>query len=394
MKKNLLLSAVFVLFSWLCLAAGPFTAPDGCIKYDAQTNKLILKANYGFANWVGHVNGYDTWIYIRTSHSAANYIGPFASSSCDPVTYSCEYDISSLIGLIAVPGCYEFFAVSSHSHSSGVPLPPGVTPPVNPAFTDVFPTPSPAVWVSRPPGPEAWDICYDIGSNEQYGHDACTCPDNTDTLAVVKCNSDFKLVINHVVTGGTPLLPQNVEAHLLEYHASSTYSYNWGDGTITSTPHSHVYPSGFGSGGYASGTYEICVTETTALGCVCKSCVQFTLPVTTLLSNPCDDEGPIPSSLKKPDEKRSELIFDNKLEISPNPSVDQIEIKFELIGDEEVHVSILDASGKSVKEFQSGHLSKGVRKLAISTEQLPVGVYYVKLRTNSGESVEKLHILK
>jgi len=394
MKKNLLLSAVFVLFSWLCHAVPGFYAPEGCITYDAQTNKLTLKANYGLSNWVHHVNGYDTWIYIRTSHSAANYIGPFASSSCDPVTYSCKYDISSLIGLIAVPGCYEFFAVSSHSHSSGVPLPPGVTPPVNPAFTDVFPTPSPTVWNTRPPGPESWDICYEIGSNEQYGHDACTCPENTDTLDVVKCNSDFKLMINHLVTGGTSIIPQYVDVQLLEYHASSTYSYDWGDGTVTGVPHSHVYPAPFGSGGYASGTYEICVTETTALGCVCRSCVQFTMPQTTLLSNPCNDGGSTPSSLEKTGSKRSEPIYDRKLEVSPNPATDRVELRFELAADEEVQVYILDAAGEQVKTYQYGRLEKGIRKLTISTENLPSGMYYLKLITNSGESVEALHILK
>lgn len=390
MKKNLLLSVVCTLWCYVCQAVPYFFAPDGCITYDAQTNKLTLKVDYGSSNWTHHVGGQDTWIYIKISSSASIYNGPFASTSCDPGTYSCEYDLSSLIGLIAVPGCYEFFAVSSHSHSSGVPLPAGATPPLNPNVSDVFPYLSPSVWNTRPPvSGEPWDVSYDIGTGQQYGDDACTCPD-TDTLDLVKCNSDFRLVINHLVSDGTSIIPQHVEAQLLEYHSSSTYSYDWGDGTITSVPHSHVYSPG----GFSSGTYVICVTETTISGCVCTSCVRFTLPLTTLLDNPCDDTevDPVPSSLEKPEPARGEVIFDRKLEIYPNPAANQVEIKFEITGDEDTHVNILDTAGKLV--YESGRLSKGIRKLNVSTEQLQSGVYYVKLKTGNGESVEKMHILK
>lgn len=89
------------------------------------------------------------------------------------------------------------------------------------------------------------------------------------TSECVSCNNDFKMVMIQN-SDPTSVLPQyKSEVKMIGPSPTSTYSIDWGDGTIAAStpPSDHAYPT--------SGTYTLCVTELQNMVPVCRTCMDY-----------------------------------------------------------------------------------------------------------------------
>ncbi len=221
------------------------------------------------------------------------------------------------------------------------------------------------------------------------------CPQPVDSTP---CDANFTLQINYnSFYNPLSFVPQaTVTASVNNFHPTSTYSYNWGDGTITTHPISKIYSPG----PFANPCYTVCVTETTASGCICRSCVDFCLPTTSVVSRPCDDVVNPPedpggiSGMKKTNPGLNGISSNDKVELYPNPTSSNFDIKFNLSDNEAVQIHILDMTGKLVYDYSSALLIKGSQTIKVNTGNLPSGLYQVRLKTSKGTTTEKLSVTK
>jgi hypothetical protein len=80
--------------------------------------------------------------------------------------------------------------------------------------------------------------------------------------------------------------------------------------------------------------------------------------------------------------------------ISPNPSVDNTEIKFKLQKDEYVKMNIYDISGRLVKQVENTNLQSGDYSYSIQTSEMSSGIYIIKLNTDTSEETKKFVVVK
>ncbi len=84
----------------------------------------------------------------------------------------------------------------------------------------------------------------------------------------------------------------------------------------------------------------------------------------------------------------------------PNPFGEKVSagsfttIKFSLSKKENVTLSVFDILGRKVKTLVNKNLAPGEHKVFLSAEDLPSGVYFYELKTNSNVQVKKMVILK
>jgi thiol-disulfide isomerase/thioredoxin len=82
------------------------------------------------------------------------------------------------------------------------------------------------------------------------------------------------------------------------------------------------------------------------------------------------------------------------LTIFPNPATNSVNINFSLVENAQVGVQIVDAAGRVVSSVPFKNMSIGNNHLSIATDQLPSGVYSVRLQTPKGMMVKQLAIVK
>lgn len=77
----------------------------------------------------------------------------------------------------------------------------------------------------------------------------------------------------------------------------------------------------------------------------------------------------------------SELNIQNVNDISlfPNPAKDQIHIRYQLTGSDQLRVSIYHIDGRLVKEVMLGTRTQGAQSELIDIRELPAGSYVCKL---------------
>jgi hypothetical protein len=85
---------------------------------------------------------------------------------------------------------------------------------------------------------------------------------------------------------------------------------------------------------------------------------------------------------------------DNKNEclvkIYPNPFTDNLTIEFSMINKEDVEVSLLDATGKSVKVITNRQFQQVKNTTSLDMTDLPAGLYFIQLKTNNSLTTQKL----
>ena len=81
------------------------------------------------------------------------------------------------------------------------------------------------------------------------------------------------------------------------------------------------------------------------------------------------------------------------LSVFPNPANDYAQVAFDLSQNSPVNLSILDLSGRLIKQMHSGLLPAGKQQISIPTE-LANGMYLLQLHTDQGVVTQKLNIQK
>jgi hypothetical protein len=82
-----------------------------------------------------------------------------------------------------------------------------------------------------------------------------------------------------------------------------------------------------------------------------------------------------------------------KMKTQPNPTSEALNISYELDKEHETSVELVNLLGESIKLILPNQLqSQGKHEQNISVEELPSGIYFIKLKINQSESVEKIVI--
>jgi rhamnogalacturonan endolyase len=89
----------------------------------------------------------------------------------------------------------------------------------------------------------------------------------------------------------------------------------------------------------------------------------------------------------------SEVSFsDNEFGLYPNPANKNTIIRISLAETSLIHLTLLDFSGKVVDHIQNGYCTKGIHTIDYRTENLPKGIYILKLQTTKTMKSIKLII--
>jgi hypothetical protein len=78
----------------------------------------------------------------------------------------------------------------------------------------------------------------------------------------------------------------------------------------------------------------------------------------------------------------------------PNPTLDKMNVQFDLLEAGVVKATIVSVLGENVKEVYSGGLNTGVHSIAYNTSNLPAGTYFLKLQTNNSFSVKQFAVVR
>lgn len=85
---------------------------------------------------------------------------------------------------------------------------------------------------------------------------------------------------------------------------------------------------------------------------------------------------------------------DNTLKVYPNPTNNKITIDFTLSKDEQVQLNIVDITGKIVSSNNIGNRDTGLHSEIINCSNLPSGMYFVNLKTNTQNKTTKIIVTK
>jgi photosystem II stability/assembly factor-like uncharacterized protein len=85
---------------------------------------------------------------------------------------------------------------------------------------------------------------------------------------------------------------------------------------------------------------------------------------------------------------------DNALKVYPNPTNNKITIDFTLLKDEQVQLNIIDITGKIVSSNNIGNRDIGLHSEIINCSNLPSGMYFVNLKTNTQNKTAKIIVTK
>ena len=81
------------------------------------------------------------------------------------------------------------------------------------------------------------------------------------------------------------------------------------------------------------------------------------------------------------------------LSLFPNPANESVYVEYSLPLETEVSISLIDVSGKTMAEFDKRHLQPaGQHRVSFSVAEFPPGIYFCRITTNYGQTIEKLMI--
>jgi hypothetical protein len=84
------------------------------------------------------------------------------------------------------------------------------------------------------------------------------------------------------------------------------------------------------------------------------------------------------------------VLQTNSLKIYPNPVTDNLTIEFSMINEEDVEVSLLDATGKSVKVITNRQFQQGKNTISLDMTDLPACLYFIQLKTDKNLTTQKI----
>lgn len=87
------------------------------------------------------------------------------------------------------------------------------------------------------------------------------------------------------------------------------------------------------------------------------------------------------ASLLQPEEIGKAARADMK--VSPNPFSDELDIRLQLAEEQHVSVALYNATGIRIKEIADSMYDPGIHSQAISTSDIPAGIYYIVMHTDT-----------
>ena len=145
--------------------------------------------------------------------------------------------------------------------------------------------------------------------------------------------------------------------------APYTYTWSFGDGTnsIQQNP-THTYMQ--------SGTYIICLTIVDAIGCIATHCDTLNMTVLAI----------------------ENAFVSNISALYPNPTQNETSFNIELKEKVNMSVEIVNTIGQSIS-LQNMGLTSGNHTISLATENLPQGMYFVKIAA-AGQLIATKRLIK
>ena len=158
-------------------------------------------------------------------------------------------------------------------------------------------------------------------------------------------------------------------------------SYYWDFGDTTSS--TLQYPTHTYVG---SGPYQICLTVSDTSGCSNTFCDTI-IPgmwssATTTITVVSATTGIV------------EVLQNNTFNVFPNPANDAATIRFTLMKDEMVNVSIVDLLGKKTATVNQRNMIAGKNELQWNTEEVSDGMYLIQIQVGETKFTKKLIVSK
>jgi len=152
-----------------------------------------------------------------------------------------------------------------------------------------------------------------------------------------------------------------------------SYLWDFGDGGSST----QAYPSHTYNG---PGVYTVCLTVSTP-ACTSTFCdsVMITGPSFTMMVN---------SPFLSIDQDLQSAALE--MEVYPNPASTMARVSFELPQAGETAIEMIDLQGKVVQRIESQYLNAGQQVLELPLYGLPQGLYFLQLKNESYQAVEKL----
>jgi hypothetical protein len=90
----------------------------------------------------------------------------------------------------------------------------------------------------------------------------------------------------------------------------------------------------------------------------------------------------------------SEVSAFGSINLYPNPTNDNATLRFDVVNEGRVALDVIDVIGNSVLSMDLGSVGQGGRTVQLPTQNLTAGMYLVRLMTESGQSVQRLQVVK
>jgi hypothetical protein len=111
---------------------------------------------------------------------------------------------------------------------------------------------------------------------------------------------------------------------------------------------------------------------------------QGTLDIRLLLENDTNRQSPMLLFAAQSSVSRSDEAAGESISISPNPSTTGAILRYSLSRSEHARVTMYDALGRLVRIIADGQQEKGDHVVGISTENIPAGVYNIRVSHDDG----------
>lgn len=86
----------------------------------------------------------------------------------------------------------------------------------------------------------------------------------------------------------------------------------------------------------------------------------------------------------------TENEFNTKIKVYPNPIVKNFNLEINSKNSKKVTILLTDTRGKIIKQFYKGQINSGNQIIPLQIENLPVGVYFLRVQTNTNQFVRKV----
>ena len=86
----------------------------------------------------------------------------------------------------------------------------------------------------------------------------------------------------------------------------------------------------------------------------------------------------------------NEKMSENDFQVYPNPTNDYATLSFTLSSEQNISISLRNIEGKEMKMVEQRSFAKGTNELKINTENLPKGLYFIRIKGKEKEVYKKI----